>query len=99
MSGTLNLKFLFEKSVFRLISQCLRPKGVWWLCLQSDGLEQVEGSLLVSVGRGDFCESVRLGSEGRTATSVADDACEIVQQSAEGMDDGIVIEPLGMHLL
>ena len=72
---------------------------MWCLCLQLDGLDQVEGLLLVSVGRGGFCESVRLGPEGRTATGVADDASEIVQQRAEGMDDGLVIESLGMYLL
>ncbi len=85
--------------MFCCIFQCMSSDWVWWLCLQADGLEQVEGSLLLGVGRGGLCESGRLRPEARTATGVADDASEIVQQGAEGMDDGIVIELLGMHLL
>ena len=56
---------------------------------------------MLGVGYGGFVEygcRGRLIAGARTATSIADNACEIVQEGPKGMGDGIVIEPFGMHL-
>ncbi len=71
---------------------------MWLLCLHGDGLEQIESLLLFGVGHGDFGEHGCLCPGVGAATSVAENASEIVQPGPKGMDNGIVIELLGVHI-
>lgn len=57
--------------------------GVWPRCLHADGLEQLEGLLLFGVGGGGLVEGGHLWSGVGTATGVADDLTEVVEQGAE----------------
>lgn len=68
-------------------------------CLHGDGLEEVECSLLLGIGRGRLGESGGLWPQPGTATEIGDDPREIVQQRAEGMNDGVVVELFGLDLL